>query len=58
MKKVNCTKPVSHGVAGDMRGTAYVNEAAKPFKSNGVSSTAVFGGDLRTRNGQRTEGAK
>ena len=35
----------------DLRGTAYVNSAAKPFKTNGVSSTAVSGGDLRSRKG-------
>ena len=57
MKKVNCDKPVSKA-AGDLRGTAYVTEVAKPFKGNGVSSTAVFGGDLRARNGQKNGGAK
>ena len=58
MKKVNCNKPVSRGGAGDLRGTAYVTEAAKPFKCNGVYSTAVFGGDLRVRNGSKTQIAK
>lgn len=50
MKKA-CKKKL--GYAGDVRGTAYVTEAAKPFKGNGVSSTAVFGGDLRTRGGEK-----
>ena len=35
----------------DLRGTAYVNSAAKPFRTNGVSATTVVGGDLRSRNG-------
>ena len=33
----------------DIRGTAYVTEAAAPFRGNGVSSTAVVGGDLRAK---------
>ena len=44
-------KTVKKQNAGDIRGTAYVTEAAKPFKGNGVRSTAVFGGDLRARGG-------
>ena len=44
--------------AGDVRGTAYVTEAAKPFKGNGVSSTAVVGGDLRARGGEKSGRAK
>lgn len=39
--------------SGDLRGTAYVTEAAKPFRTNGVSATAVHGGDLRARNGAK-----
>ena len=58
MKKTNCVKSVSRGGAGDLRGTAYVTEAAKPFRGNGVSSTMVAGGDLRARNGQKSGGAK
>lgn len=50
MKKASKNKSVC---AGDYRGTAYVTEAAKPFKGNGVSSTAVFGGDLRARGGEK-----
>ena len=41
-----------------LRGTAYVTEAVKPFKGNGVSSTMVSGGDLRARNGQKNGSAK
>ena len=44
--------------AGDVRGTAYVTEAAMPFKGNGVSSTAVVGGDLRARGGEKSGRAK
>lgn len=40
-------KAVGH--CGDIRGTAYVTEAASPFRGNGVSSTAVVGGDLRAK---------
>ena len=35
----------------DLRGAAYVNSAAKPFRTNGVSATAVLGSDLRSRKG-------
>lgn len=35
----------------DLRGTAYVNSAAKPFRTNGVSSTVISGSDLRSRKG-------
>ncbi len=58
MKKIEGSKSISRGGAGDLRGTAYVTEAAKPFKGNGVSSTAVFGGDLRARNAKKTNGVK
>ena len=58
MNSKTTVKPVCAGGAGDLRGTAYVNEAPKPFKSNGVSSTAVFGGDLRARNGQKSGGER
>ncbi|MBR2460905.1 MAG: hypothetical protein IKB34_06725 [Clostridia bacterium] len=52
-------KPNSANIAApkhassDLRGTAYVNGAEKPFRTNGVSSTAVTGGDLRVRGGER-----
>ena len=41
------------GKGCDIRGTAYVTEAAVPFRGNGVSSTSVVGGDLRTKGGER-----
>ena len=53
MKKYSATNGANIGHRGDLRGTAYVTEAAKPFKGNGVSSTAVVGGDLRVRGGQK-----
>ena len=34
----------------DLRGTAYVTPAAKPFRTNGVGATTLTGGDLRVRN--------
>lgn len=46
------------GGRGDLRGTAYVTEAAKPFKGNGVTSNTVVGGDLRVKGGQKNGGAK
>ena len=58
MKNINCGKSVSRNTAGDLRGTAYVTEAAKPFKGNGVSSNAVFGGDLRAKGGQKSGAVK
>jgi len=50
MKKLGKNKSA---YAGDMRGTAYVSEAAKPFKGNGVSSSSVVGGDLRARGAEK-----
>lgn len=58
MEKKSENKRGCHSGAADLRGTAYVNEAPKPFKSNGVSSTMVVGGDLRARNGQKNSGAR
>lgn len=52
MKKNATHKNTVSGYNGDVRGTAYVTEAAKPFKGNGVSSTAVVGGDLRAKGGR------
>ena len=53
MRKIGVGKRACIGGKSDLRGTAYVTEAAKPFKGNGVSSTMVSGGDLRARNGQK-----
>ena len=58
MRKIGVGKRACIGGKSDLRGTAYVTEAAKPFKGNGVSSTMVSGGDLRARNGQKNGGAK
>ncbi|MBQ9116282.1 MAG: hypothetical protein IJY04_04615 [Clostridia bacterium] len=48
------TKPVdaTRVKNGDVRGTAYVTAAERPFKTNGVKSTSVVGGDLRARGGK------
>lgn len=53
MKKRGMNGGVNAVCKGDLRGTAYVTEAAKPFKGNGVSSTMAVGGDLRAKGGQR-----
>ena len=48
--KVNAgLKNAAVGKSSDIRGTAYVTEAAVPFRGNGVSSTSVVGGDLRSK---------
>lgn len=52
MKKTTAKKQSAVADNGcDLRGTAYINSATKPFRSNGVSSNAVSGGDLRVRKG-------
>ena len=52
VKNGTAFKGMAVGKNCDIRGTAYVTEAAAPFKGNGVSSTAVMGGDLRSKSGK------
>ena len=46
-------KSVKAANSCDLRGTAYISEAASPFKGNGVCSTSIVGGDLRTRGAEK-----
>ena len=50
MKNGNAkNKSVKAANSCDLRGTAYISEAASPFKGNGVCSTSIVGGDLRVK---------
>ena len=49
VKNAAMLKSAAVGKNSDIRGSAYVTEAAAPFRGNGVSSTAVMGGDLRSK---------
>ena len=52
VKNGTACKGMAVGKNCDIRGTAYVTEAAAPLRGNGVSSTAVMGGDLRSKSGK------